>query len=486
MDSQSQPLAVIVLAAGLGKRMASQEPKVLHRLAGLPLAEHVLRAIAPLAPTRTVLIVGHKADQVRATLGPTYGPDDSLSITYALQDKQLGTGHAAHAAESALRDFHGPILLLYGDAPLLRTATLSALLTRHRGARAKLTVLTCIAQDPSGYGRVVRDSQQRVVEIVEEKNATLVQRAISEVNSGVYVFDSDWLWRHLSLLELNPVGEYYLTDLIGMAIKEERAGAQAASRGQSQSQGQSAVITFTQEGVEETMGVNSHVQLAEAERIVQDRLRRNLLESGVTMLMPETVYLDMDIKIGSDTILYPGVILEGKTEIGSKCVLGPNTHVIDSTVGDECRIVSSMLELSVVERGVTIGPYSHLRPGTHLGEGVHIGNFVEIKNSTLASGVHSGHVSYLGDATIGEDTNIGAGTITANFDRATQSKNPTKIGRDVFIGVDTMIVAPREIGDGAATGAGSVVTKDVPPHSLVVGMPARVIKHLQEPDSSTD
>jgi bifunctional UDP-N-acetylglucosamine pyrophosphorylase/glucosamine-1-phosphate N-acetyltransferase len=480
MDNQSQPLAIIVLAAGLGKRMVSQEPKVLHLLAGLPLAEHVLRAVAPLEPVRTVLVVGHKAEQVQATLGSSYGPDNSLPITYALQDRQLGTGHAAHAAEAALKDFHGPILLLYGDAPLLRTATLSALLARHRQARAKLTILTCIAADPSGYGRVVRDSQQRVLEVVEEKNASLVQRAISEVNSGVYVFDSDWLWPHLSQVELNPVGEYYLTDLIGMAIKEERAAMQ--SFGRAQAQEQTTVVTFTQEGLEESMGVNSHVQLAEAERIVQDRLRRGFLENGVTMLLPETVYLAMDTRIGSDTILYPGVILEGQTHIGSNCLLGPNTHIIDSTVGDECRIISSMLESAVVDRGVSVGPYSHLRPGTHLGEGVHIGNYVEVKNSTLASGVHSGHFSYLGDATIGEDTNIGAGTITANYDRATRSKNPTTIGRDAFIGVDTMIVAPRQIGDGAVTGAGSVVTKDVPPYSLVVGIPARVIKRLPDPN----
>jgi bifunctional UDP-N-acetylglucosamine pyrophosphorylase/glucosamine-1-phosphate N-acetyltransferase len=485
MDSQSQPLAIIVLAAGLGKRMVSQEPKVLHLLAGLPLAEHVLRAVAPLEPVRTVLVVGHKAEQVQATLGSSYGPNGSLPITYALQDEQLGTGHAAHAAASALKDFHGPIILLYGDAPLLRTATLSALLTRHRQARAKLTILTCIAADPSGYGRVVRDSQQRVLEVVEEKNASLVQRAISEVNSGVYVFDSDWLWPHLSQVELNPVGEYYLTDLIGMAIKEERAAAMQSS-GRAQAQEQTTVVTFTQEGLEESMGVNSHVQLAEAERIVQGRLRHAFLENGVTMLLPETVYLAMDTQIGSDTILYPGVILEGQTRIGSNCVLGPNTHIIDATVGDECRIISSMLESSVVDRGVSVGPYSHLRPGTHLSEGVHIGNYVEVKNSTLASGVHSGHFSYLGDATIGEDTNIGAGTITANYDRATRSKHPTTIGRDAFIGVDTMIVAPREIGDGAVTGAGSVVTKDVPPYSLVVGIPARVIKRLPEPESSAE
>jgi bifunctional UDP-N-acetylglucosamine pyrophosphorylase/glucosamine-1-phosphate N-acetyltransferase len=231
------------------------------------------------------------------------------------------------------------------------------------------------------------------------------------------------------------------------------------------------------------MGVNSHIQLAEAEQIVQGRLRRSFLENGGTMLLPDTVYLGMDTAIGSDTILYPGVILEGKTSVGSNCVLGPNTHIIDSTVGDQCRIVSSMLESATVEHGVTVGPYSHLRAGTHLAPGVHIGNYVEVKNSTLAPGVHSGHFSYLGDASIGQDTNIGAGTITANFDRATRSKNRTTIGRDAFIGVDTMIVAPRDIGDGAVTGAGSVVTKDVPPHSLVVGLPARVIKRFQEPDN---
>jgi bifunctional UDP-N-acetylglucosamine pyrophosphorylase/glucosamine-1-phosphate N-acetyltransferase len=238
------------------------------------------------------------------------------------------------------------------------------------------------------------------------------------------------------------------------------------------------VITFTQEGLEEAMGINSRDHLARAEQIVQERLRQNLMEAGVTMLMPDSVYLGMDVAVGADTVLYPGVILEGKTEIGRACVLGPNTHVVDSTVGEECRIVSSMVEGTVIERRVTIGPYSHLRPGTRLGEGVHLGNFVEVKGSTLERGVHSGHFSYLGDAAIGENTNIGAGTITANYDRATRSKHRTKIGKNVFVGVDTMIVAPREIGDGAATGAGSVVTKDIPPNSLAVGVPARVIKKV--------
>ncbi len=479
MESQSQPLAVIILAAGLGKRMVSQEPKVLHRLAGLPLAEHVLRALAPLNPTHTVMVVGHKADQVRAVIGDRYGPDDSLAIEYAHQEEQLGTGHAANMAAPLLKNFRGAILLLYGDAPLLRTATLSAMVARHRQGHAKLTMLTCIAVDPTGYGRVVRDANQRVIEVVEEKDATLVQRAISEVNSGVYVFDSEWLWQHLARIQMNPVGEYYLTDLIAMAIREGRSlgGMGGAGRG-GQIGGQSNVITFTQDGLEEAMGINSRNQLAQAEHLVQGRLRQNLLERGVTMMMPDTVYLGMDVQVGPDTVLYPGVILEGKTEVGRGCTLGPNTHIIDSSVGDECRIVSSMVEESVIEQKVTVGPYSHLRPGTYLAEEVHLGNFVEVKASRLERGVHSGHMSYLGDASIGENTNIGAGTITANYDRATKRKNKTKIGKDVFISVDTMIVAPREIGDGAATGAGAVVTKDIPPHSLAVGVPARVIKKL--------
>jgi bifunctional UDP-N-acetylglucosamine pyrophosphorylase/glucosamine-1-phosphate N-acetyltransferase len=474
---ESQPLAVVVLAAGLGKRMKSQQPKALHQLAGLPLIAHVLRALAPLSPTRTVIVVGHGADRIKAAVGSSYGPRDSLPVEYAEQEEQLGTGHALHMAKDQLRDFHGAVLVLYGDSPLLKTATLSALIARYRQARARLTILTCIAADPTGYGRVVRDANQRLVEVVEERSATLVQRAISEINSGVYVFDSHWLWPHLERIELNPQGEYFLTDLIGMAIREERNGGSQSAIGRGIAP--SNAITFTQEGLDEAMGINSRAQLAQAEQVVQSRLRNSLLESGVTMLLPETVYIGMDVTVGPDTTLYPGVILEGKTEIGGGCVLGPNSHIIDSSVGEGCRIISSMVESSVIESHVTVGPYSHLRPGTHLAEGVHLGNFVEVKASTLERGVHSGHFSYLGDATIGEETNIGAGTITANYDSATRSKNKTVIGKKAFIGVDTMIVAPREVGDGAITGAGSVVTKDVPPHTLVVGVPARVTRHLE-------
>ncbi len=471
-------LAAVVLAAGLGKRMASQQPKVLHTLAGLPLVAHVLRALAPLNPTQTVLVVGHGADSVRSTIGPHFGPNNALPIEYAVQAEQLGTGHAVSMAATLLSGHRGPVLVLYGDTPLLRTATLQSLLLRHRQAQPRLTMLTCIAQDPTGYGRVVRDLNQNLLEVVEERNATLTQRAVSEVNSGVYVFDADWLWPHLQKVELNPQGEYYLTDLIGIAIREEVVRPRSSSVSSTAQPQRKGVVTFTLDRLDEAMGINSRVQLSEAEGLVQARLRQEWQESGVTMLLPDTVYLGVDVQIGRDTLLYPGVILEGKTEVGANCVLGPNTHVVDSTIGDGCRIVSSTLEGSRVEGGVTVGPYSHLRPGAHLQEGVHMGNFAEVVRSTLEPNVAMGHFSYIGDSHVGEGTNIGAGTITANYDGT--NKHKTTIGKNVFLGSDTILRAPVELGDGARTGAGSVVTHDVPPNTQVMGVPARVVKQLNE------
>ncbi len=478
---ESQPLSVVVLAAGLGKRMRSRQPKVLHQLAGLPLAAHVLRALAPFAPAQTLLVVGHGAEQVEATLGRSYGPDGMLPLTYAVQSEQLGTGHAMMMAQDVLGGYKGPVLVVYGDTPLLRTTTLSQLVTRHRQAHPNITILTAIAPDPTGYGRVMRDKDQNVIAVVEERNATLVQRAISEINSGVYVFESDWLWPHLHRIEKNSVGEYYLTDLIGMAIKEERGTGNTSSLSQA-ARGKKRLVTFTLDGIEEAMGINTRAQLAEAETIVQGRIRQRWLEEGVTMLMPETVYMGTDVEFEPDTVLYPGCILEGKTRIGSGCVLGPNTHIVDSTVGENCRIVSSTVEGSTLEAGVTIGPYSHLRPGSHIGEDVHIGNFGEVVRSTLGRRVAMGHFSYIGDAEIGEDTNIGAGTITANYDGV--KKNRTKVGKRVFLGSDTLLRAPIEVGDDAFTGLGSVVTKPVAPGTVVVGMPARVIRRIEP--SNTD
>lgn len=474
---ESQPLAVVILAAGLGKRMASRQPKVLHSLAGLPLVSHVLRAVAPLSPSRTVLVVGHGGDEVHATLGDSYGPNGSLPIEYITQPEQLGTGNAVWMAEPLLRGHNGPALVVYGDSPLLRPATLSALVSRHLQAQPHphITMLTCIAANPSGYGRVVRDQHQNLLGVVEESEATLAQRAISEVNSGVYVFDAQWLWPHLDKIKLNRQGEYYLTDLIGMAIQEEREHYTSASSGRhTPDQREGGVITFTLDGLEEAMGINSREQLAEAEQIVQTQLRQKWMQAGVTMLLPHTVYLSMDTQIGADTVLYPGVILEGRTVIAPNCVLGPSTHIIASMIGERCRIVASMIEGSTLERGVTVGPYSHLRANTHLAEGVHIGNFAEVKNSTLERDVAVGHFSYIGDALVGEKSNIGAGTITANYDGV--KKNRTVIGKGAFIGVHTSLRAPVEVGDGAATGAGAVVLEDVPAGTTVAGVPARPLK----------
>lgn len=479
-------LAAVVLAAGLGKRMASQQPKVLHTLAGLPLVAHVLRALAPLNPAETVLVVGHGSERVRAAIGPRFGPDQAHPIEYVIQEEQLGTGHAVSMAAPLLANHHGPVLVLYGDSPLLRTTTLQSLISRHRQAKARLTMLTCIASDPTGYGRIVRDANQNLVEVVEERNASLTQRAISEVNSGVYVFDSDWLWPHLQKVELNQQGEYYLTDLIGMAIREERARPVTGTAQTPQQANQlqrKGVVTFTLDGLDEAMGINSRVQLAEAEAIVQARLRQGWQEAGVTMLLPETVYLGVDVKIGRDTLLYPGVILEGETSIGSNCLLGPNTHIVDTSIGEGCRIVSSTVEGSRIERGVTVGPYCHLRPGAHLQDDVHLGNFAEVVRSTLEPRVAMGHFSYIGDSHVGENTNIGAGTITANYDGV--NKNHTQIGKNVFLGSDTILRAPVELGDGARTGAGSVVTHDVPPNTQVMGVPARVVKRV-EPAEEND
>lgn len=479
---ESQPLSVVILAAGLGKRMQSRRPKVLHPLAGLPLISHVLRAVAPLEPRQTVLVVGHGGDAVQAAVGNAYGPDNALPLTYAEQVEQLGTGHAVLRAQEALKGYRGPVLVLYGDTPLIRAATLSQLVFRHRQSRPNLTMLTAIAPDPTGYGRVVRDKDGVVLSVVEEPNATMVQRAISEINSGVYVFESDWLWPHLQRIELNPTGEYYLTDLIAMAIKEERGTSTTASLNVGRAK--KRLQTFTLEGMEEALGINTRVQLADAENLVQTRLRRQWMEAGVTMLMPESVYLGMDVQFEPDTVLYPGCIFEGQTHIASGCALGPNTHIVDTTVGENCRIVASMLEGSTVERGVTIGPYSHLRPGAHLMEGVHIGNFGEVVRSTLGEGVAMGHFSYIGDATVGEGTNIGAGTITANYDGA--NKHRTTIGKGVFLGSDTMLKAPVEVGDGAQTGLGSVVTKNVAPGTLVVGVPARFVRRIAAKGDSAE
>ena len=454
-------LAAVVLAAGLGTRMRSKLPKVLHPLVGVPLVRHVLRALTPLQPTRTVLVVGYGAEQVQATVGD--------SVEYVEQREQLGTGHAALQAAPLLADHLGTVLLLYGDAPLIRPATLAALLARHTAnPQTRVTMLTCRTNTPFGYGRIQRDAEGRVAGIIEERVATDEERRITEINSGFYCFDSAWLWPRLAALPFHEgTGEIFLTDMIDVAVREDR----------------NSIETLLVEGLEEAAGINSRVQLAEAERVARDRLRTYWMDAGVTLVDPATTYISLDVQIGQDTIIHPGTHLEGQTQIGPDCVIGPMARIVSSTIGARCQVGMSLIEESSLADDVDVGSFNHVRPGSQLQSHVHLGNFAEVKGTLLGPGVKMGHMSYIGNATVGAETNIAAGTITANF-ASDGSKSHTTIGAGVFLGVDTLIVAPRTIGDGAVTGAGAVVTKDVAPHTLVVGMPARMVRHLPPPSDA--
>lgn len=439
--------SAVVLAAGEGTRMNSRIPKVLHPVAGAPMAVHVLRAARSIGPRQLIVVVGHAAEDVQAALGS--------EPTYAEQADQLGTAHAVQQAQDHILEGVEAVMVLYGDTPLITADTLHAMRERHAATRPAITLLTTYVDDPTGYGRIIRDQGDRIVDVVEEAVATDEQKAIREINPGFYIFDAEWLWAGLRRVEKSPVGEYYLTDLIELAIAD----------------GQS-VETLVTEDSHETLGINTRAQLAEAEVVMRDRIRQRWLEAGVTMIDPSSTWIDADVTIGTDTVLYPDTYLQGETAVGEACMLGPGTLIRDSQIGHRCEVVFSVIEEAVLEEDVDVGPYSHMRPGAHLGRGVHVGNFGEVKNSTLGPGVKMGHFSYLGDATVGADVNIGAGTITCNYDG--QNKHPTTIGDGAFIGSDTMLVAPVDVGAGSRTGAGSVVTRNIPPQSLAYGVPARV------------
>jgi bifunctional UDP-N-acetylglucosamine pyrophosphorylase/glucosamine-1-phosphate N-acetyltransferase len=438
----------VILAAGKGKRMKSDLPKPLHPLLGKPLISYVLEAAASIVSNPPVIIIGHGGEQIQEFLGD--------SCRYAVQEELLGTGHALQQAEGMLKAKSDLVLVLYGDMPLIRTATLQAVLAVQAANPGPLTALTVIATDPRGFGRVKRDAEGRIQAVVEEAQASEEELGIQELNAGIYCFKADWLWPALSKLKLSPRGEYFLTDLVGIAYQEGGtvAGVQA-------------------EDPEELIGVNNQLHLAEAGTALRRRINRDWMLSGVALIDPETCYIDSSVKIGKDTTILPHTYLEGETEIGSDCVLGPGTRIVDSRIGNGCEIEFSVIEGSLVEDGVDVGPFSHLRKGSHLGPGVHVGNFGEIKESSLGKGSKMGHFSYLGNAQVGENVNIGAGTITCNYDG--QKKNQTVIEDGAFIGSDSMLVAPVKIGTNATTGAGSVVTKDVPPDTKVVGVPARKI-----------
>jgi len=446
-------LVNVILAAGFGTRMKSDLPKVMHPLLGRPMVEWAVRSATEASGRKPVLVVGHGRELVQAHLGE--------QAEYVVQEELLGTGHAVMQVTPVLQGNADAVLLFYADMPLLSAETQRRLAATFAagvasGRQPALAMLTVRRDDPQAFGRVVRNAAGEVMAIVEDAYCTPEQRAITELNPGVYCFDAEWLWANLSKIPLNSKGEYFLTDLVEIAVAQGRP-------------------ILTQDApFDEVNGVNNRVQLANVTQLLQRRILDAHMMNGVTFIAPESAYVEEGVTIGADSVIWPGCLLQGKTQIGRHAAIGPNTQIVDSEIGDGCQVKYSVVEEARMEAHSEIGPFGHLRKGAHLAEGVHMGNFGEVKNSYLGPGVKMGHFSYLGDAQVGANANIGAGTITCNFDG--EKKHKTVVGEGAFIGSDTLLVAPLEIGAGARTGAGSVVTRDVPPDTLVYGVPARPAK----------
>ena len=451
-------ISAVLLAAGHGTRMRSDLPKVLHTLAGKPMLWHTLQAVTHATTEKPIVIIGHGAEQVREFIGK--------EAVCVFQEPQLDTGHAVLQAESVLKGKTDYVVVVYADMPLLRSETFQQLVEMQKNNSGPISMLTVIAEDPRGFGRVLRKEDDTVVAIVEEYVATPEQKAIKELNVGAYCFSADWLWDALGRIQKNPKkGEYYLTDTIELAVRDGLP-----------------VEALVHDNLIETIGINTRVHLAEVETAMRQRINQDLMLAGVSMLDPASAYIDAGVAIGKDTVVMPNTYIQGNTTIGERCEIGPNAHIRNSRIGNGCQVFMSVMEGAILEDDVDIGPFARLRKGAHLMEQVHMGNFGEVKDSTLGPGVKMGHFSYIGNATIGANTNIGAGTITCNYDG--RNKHPTEIGEDVFIGSDTMLVAPLKLGDRSRTGAGAVVTKDVKEDTLVVGMPARAIRKLEKRDTN--
>jgi len=435
-------LHVVVLAAGKGTRMKSDLPKVLHRISGQALLDYVVRAAGELSPASLTIIVGHKAELIQARFS------GQRSLRLAVQEPQLGTAHAVMQAEPLLAAASGTMLLLSGDVPLLSTNTLRALLQAHEAEGAAATVLTAVLERPYGYGRIVR-AQGQVARIVEERDASPTERAIREINAGVYAFDLQPLFPALrSIASQNAQGEYYLTDLVTIYRRRKLA-----------------VASHTVADAAEIRGINSRTELAEVGALVRQKKNEELMAAGVTLVDPATAFIEPDVLVGPDTVIHPNVYLEGTTRVGAACEIHAGVRIVNSTIGDRVTLLNySVITDSTVESDARLGPFAHLRPGSAVGEAAHVGNFVELKKTTLGAGSKAGHLTYLGDATIGEGVNIGAGTITCNYDGV--HKHPTIIEDGAFIGSDSQLVAPVRVGKGAYVGAGSSITHDVPAGGL--------------------
>ncbi len=435
-------LVTIILAAGKGTRMKSSHPKVLHQVCGKAMVRHVLDAAEAAGSKRNIIVVGFGADEVRAELGN--------AAEVVVQAEQLGTGHAVLQAEPLLRDERGTVMVLCGDTPLLTGALVKRLYEEHVKAGAKATVLTAVMPDATGYGRVIRTAAGDVEKIVEHKDATEEERAVQEVNSGIYCFEKEALFSALKNVGCdNAQGEYYLPDVLSILRKRgEKIWAVAA------------------DDYEETLGVNSRLHLAQAEKILRRRKNIELMESGVTLMDPDSTFVDSNVIVGRDTVIYPFTWLEGKTVVGEGCTLGPSSRFTDAKIGNSVTAHFVYAHECEIESGATMGPYVHIRPDSHISNDVKIGNFVEVKNSKIGAGSKLPHLQYIGDCDMGAGVNMGCGTITVNYDG--KQKFRTKIGDNAFVGCNSNLVAPVAVGDGAYVAAGSTITKDVPPEELAV------------------
>ena len=461
--AQSQPLDVLIMAAGLGTRMKSNRAKVLHQLGGLPLIIHVTRIARSLEPESIVVVVGHQAEEVEKVVREAVGD----LAAFALQAEQRGTGDAVESARPFLENSDSTLVLLSGDVPMIKSETLRKLVQHHRSTNSDCSILTVRLENPTGYGRVIRDENDAFVRIVEQKDATDEERQVKEINSGIYCFDTRKLFRALRAVEpTNQQGEYYLTDVPAILL------------------GEGGVVTcFLHPDAREVYGVNTRAELAEFENLLRrNTIRALMVNGGVTFIDPSHAYISADAKIGCDTIIYPDVTIEGNSVLGRNCVIRSGSRISDSRLGDNVTVNDhSIIVESDIGSNCSVGPFAHLRMNARLEEKATIGNFVEVKKSHVGRGTKAMHLSYLGDATIGNDTNIGAGTVTCNYDGV--RKHETVIEDNVKIGSDTMLVAPVRVGARSVTGAGSVVTKDVPPDSLVVGVPA-VVKKTKRSEGS--
>ena len=433
----------VILAAGQGTRMKSSLYKVLHPVCGKPMVEHVIDHIRGLGIDRVVTIVGHGAEQVAETLGE--------KSEYVLQEQQLGTAHAVQQAERLIGDLEGTTIVVCGDTPLIRSETMEALVAHHNETGAKVTILTANAEDPTGYGRIIRGEDGQVLRNVEQKDATAEEQKVIEINTGTYCFDNKVLFETLKKVSNDNVqGEYYLPDVAGILQAE---GA--------------LVAAYVTDDFSETLGINDRVILAEAERVMRHRIADKHMRNGVTIINPENTYISAAAEIGRDTILQPGTMIEGHTVIGENCIIGPNSQIVDSIIGDGTTVHSSVVLASTIGSITTIGPFAHIRPESKLGDKVKIGNFVEVKKSTLGVGSKVSHLSYIGDTTIGSRVNVGCGTITVNYDGT--NKHITTIEDDAFIGCNSNLVAPVTIAKGAYVAAGSTITKNVAKGALAIG-----------------